>query len=123
MNKAQLDALMESLGVQPVGWGYIDCICPREHVEAFLDGLAALGIGVSGLTWWCHVTPGHMPCGMGGPRARGSEDWYSEMPEQELHKFTNLEALRRYLGREHHPCRTPALWLDVPEDWRNPWEG
>lgn len=30
---AVLDGVLEKLYVQPVGWGYIDCICPKSSIH------------------------------------------------------------------------------------------
>jgi hypothetical protein len=34
--KAVLDGVLEELHVQPVGWGYIDYICPESNVSALV---------------------------------------------------------------------------------------
>ncbi|MBQ3122716.1 MAG: hypothetical protein IJP24_05180 [Firmicutes bacterium] len=78
-----------------------------------------LHIDITGFTWWCHVTEGHEPCGMGGPRDRYGDGWYSEI---EMFAFTTLDsndAYRRYFtmeypnSKDYKPCRVPAFSLET----------
>lgn len=93
--KIRLDENMKKLSVQPVGNGYIDCICPFANVEPFINTMNKLNIKITGFTWWCLVINGHEPCGMGGPRNIYGSGWYSEIPPMgEVHEFPNKRQLR-----------------------------
>ena len=35
--KQHLDSIMENLFIQPVGNGYIDCICHNKSINRFID--------------------------------------------------------------------------------------
>jgi hypothetical protein len=126
--KIRLDENMKKLSVQPVGNGYIDCICPFTNVEPFIDSMNKLNIKITGFTWWCLVIKEHEPCAMGGPRSIYGSGWYSEIPPMsEVHEFLDNEAIKNYLLNEwpssidYKSCFTPAFWLDVPDDWKNSW--
>jgi hypothetical protein len=127
--KEHLDKVMEDLQVQPVGSGYIDCICPSRNIGMFIDSLNKLDIKISELTWWCFVDDAHEACGLGGPPNRFGTGWYSEMPFQETLKFSDNEKVRNFLlsewpkSRDYQACYTPGFWLVVPKEWRNPWIG
>lgn len=123
--KEELDALLERHGVQPVGNGYIDCICPREEAGPFLKALRSAGIAVTDYSLWQYVPPAETAVlGMGGPPCRYRAGWYSELNvlrllrpwrgEAELEAFLTAEEGR--LG-----CTlAPGFCLEVPEDWRSP---
>ena len=124
MEKHDLDNLIQQYKVQPVGWGYIDCIVSLENVFYFIDSLSKIGIKVDGLTWWCHCknqNPG-CPHGMGGPVSKYYDGYFSEMwfPPVE---FESYEQVVAYLKTPNDPnildCFVPALWLDVPDNWIN----
>ena len=48
--KNALDKLLLTYKIQPVGWGYIDCITVKENVSGFVKSLTELGIKVSDIT-------------------------------------------------------------------------
>ncbi len=110
---------LRKLKIQPAGKGMIDLICPPEHVGAFLDLCDASGIAVRGFTWWCHVTEGHAPCGMGGPRSRYYDGWFSEIPMEDIVRLPDNEAFRDYFRTawpkdpDYRPCRWPGFWLET----------
>lgn len=111
------DDLLRRHGVQPVGNGYLDCICPREEAALFLEDLRAAGITVTDYSLWQYVSsPEEAVQGMGGPPCRYRAGWYSE-----------LNILRPWLGAEElEDCLTaeetrlgcslaPGFWLEIPE--------
>jgi hypothetical protein len=134
--------------MRPVGTGYIDIITPVASSEAFLEALNTLGIAVNRITLWCHCTEGNAlrfgcPHGHGGPLCRGG--FYSEVCEQDSYEVAHPrppgndpsdlsrwvrecnDSAKQYVlsgmkrRQDYSPCFTPGFWLDVPEDWRNPW--
>ena len=114
-----LPRIMDELHIQAVGNGYTDLICPRENVGKFIDEMDKLHIKIIGITWWCHVTEGHEPCGMGGPKNKFGPGWYSEISLTDLIRFESHEELRRYLlekyptSKEYKECHIPAFWLEI----------
>ena len=116
--QAELEAILERLHMIPVGSGFFELICPQSSIAAFLDEMDRRQIQIAGFSWWCHVTEGHEPCGMGGPRDKYGDGWYSEI---ELFGFSSLDsndAYRRYFtleypqSRDYRPCRVPAFSLE-----------
>ena len=140
MIKSDLDNLIKQYKVQPVGWGYLDCIISLDNVYDFINELSSIGIKIYGVTWWCHCkdknpnnfgTPDSAECphGYGGPRSVYYDGWFSEMWFK-MPEFDNNEQVITYLNSPNDEnmlewfenrlkCFTPALWLDVPDDWRN----
>lgn len=116
---SQIDQIITKLHIQPVGDGYIDLICPKENIAAFIDQLTALDIRIYGFTWWCHVTDGHDACGSGGPKNKFGDGWYSEiLPMGNLLQFEDNMSLRHFLLEEYPACEDykecycPAFWLE-----------
>lgn len=113
--KKELDAVMERLHITPVGSGYLELICPKDSIMDFIDEMDRLGLAITGFSWWCHVTQGHEPCGMGGPKDRFGDGWYSEI---QMGAFTPLdcnEAYREFFMTEYRnykPCLVPAFSLE-----------
>ena len=118
MNKSILNKIMNDLHIQAAGNGFTDLICPKENIEKFIDEIDRLNIRIIGITWWCHVTEGHEPCGMGGPKNKFGSGWYSEVPLDDLIRFESNEHLRKYLLEEYpvseayKECFVPAFWLE-----------
>jgi hypothetical protein len=110
--------LLAALSIQPVGNGLIDLICPPDRVDLFIDFCNAAGRIVRGFTWWCHVTEGHEPCGMGGPAAKYFDGWFSEIPADGLIRFLDNESYRDYFknvwpaDKRYQACRWPGFWLE-----------
>jgi hypothetical protein len=125
MTKVELDELIAKYKVQPVGKGYIDCITTFDNVFDFIRELTNLSITVNGLTWWCHCKEGNTGCphGMGGPKSKYYDGWFSEIN----FPLVQFESNKRVVGYISNPnddedilkCFVPALWLDVPRDWEN----
>ncbi len=118
-DKTVVDRIMEKLQIQPVGNGYTDMICPVQNIGEFIDCMEELGITIIGFTWWCHVHGHHQPCGLGGPRNRYGDGWFSEIPMDKVICFESNEKLKQYLlvdypgSHEYKECYVPAFWLDV----------
>ena len=109
---------LEELKIQPAGEGMIDLICPPEQIDAFVDLCEAEGIPICGFTWWCHVTEGHTPCGMGGPKSRYYDGWFSEIPMEEIIRLPDNGAYRDFFrtawpkDKGFHDCWWPGFWLE-----------
>jgi len=130
MTKSDLDRPLKQHRVQPVGWGYIDCITTFDDVFDFIDDLSSMGVKVNVVSWWCHCKDYSSGCphGYGGPLSKYFDGWFSEM--WFTSEFDNNEQVIEYLKSpidetmlewfESIPeCFVPALWLDVPNDWMN----
>lgn len=121
--KEKLDKLIKECKITPVGNGYIDLICPKKYIEKFIKGLSKLEIGIIGFTWWCNVTKVHKPCGMGGPKNKYGNNWYSEIQMGKVITFKNNEEFLNYLiaewknSSDYKECYVPGFWLKVPKDW------
>lgn len=118
-HQAELEAIIKRLHMHCVGMGFLEIICPQNSIVEFIDEMDKLHIDITGFSWWCHVTEGHEPCGMGGPRDRYGDGWYSEI---EMGDFTSLDsndAYRRYFtieypdSKDYKPCRVPAFSLET----------
>ena len=118
-----LKNIIKKYSVQPAGSGYIDCICPKENIEGFISALSELNVTIEGFTWWCFSDSSHEPCGMGGPRNKYGEGFYSEMQKKSVFdKYEDNESYKNYLlneflnSREYQPCLVPGFWLILPEE-------
>ena len=116
--ESDLEIIFEELDIQSVGNGYIDLICPKENIGSFIDNMNSLGIKITGFTWWCHATNSHRACGMGGPKEKFGNGYYSEIYMESVIKFNSNEEFRKFLleeypnSDEYKPCYTPAFWID-----------
>jgi len=131
--KDELDKLLSTFKVQPVGWGYIDCITTKENVPGFIRTLIDLGIKVTDITWWCHYPmEGNKekgcPHGGGGPKSIYFDGYFSEMYQIPNIKIKDNNEIVPYIfnewpaTKEYLPCLIPAFWLDVPDNWRNTYD-
>ncbi|MCL2637960.1 MAG: hypothetical protein FWD48_06260 [Oscillospiraceae bacterium] len=124
MVKDNLDDLIEKYKVQPIGHGYIDCIISLDNVFNFINDLSKMKFNVYGLTWWCHCKDENSDCphGMGGSKSKFYQGWFSEM-QLPLIKFEDNEQVKTYIKTPNDDrilkCFVPALWIDVPDYWRN----
>jgi hypothetical protein len=141
MTKETLDRLLEEHKAQPVGNGYIDIIVKRENYKLFVTDLVRNGYNIMCMSWW-EWCPGEKKSdfGLGGPKSRYYEGWFSELiidlDEFEIgaRNKEREEVIREVISAietklisfptetvtfKQSAWLTPALWLDVPEDWRN----
>lgn len=128
--KNALDKLLLDYKIQPVGWGYIDCITIKENISGFVQALTELGIKVTDITWWCHCSIGgnketSCPHGGGGPTSKYFDGYFSEMYQIPNIKIMDNSEIIPFIYNEWPitkdflPCLIPAFWLDVPDNWRN----
>jgi hypothetical protein len=135
--------LIRACDAHPVGSGFIDIITPSPRINAFVAGLADLGIGIRMVTLWCNYTEDNRvrfgcPHGFGGPTH--GLGYYSEICESDPYEATYggsqsgnnpkvfvarlNDAARTYategmkVRADYSPCFVPGFWLDVPEDWK-----
>ncbi|MBQ9534710.1 MAG: hypothetical protein IJU78_02540 [Clostridia bacterium] len=118
LRKQALKSALENMKIQPVGNGLIDLICHPDCIDAFIDCCNEKGAEIKGFTWWCHVTDGHEPCGMGGPISEYYGGWFSEIFMRDIIKLTDNESYRDYFtniwpaDKEFHACYWPGFWLE-----------
>jgi hypothetical protein len=132
--KKSLDEILAKYKVQPVGWGYIDCITIMDNVREFIQSLTDLGINIYAISWWCHCANWVIygdnketgcPHGGGGPESKYFDGCFSEMYQIPNMEFSNNGDVLHFIlnewqnHKEYLPCLVPAFWLNVPDDWRN----
>ena len=139
MDKENLDRLLETHKAQPVGHGYIDIIVNRENYKPFIEDLVSNGFKIESVSWW-EWCPGENEneYGLGGPTSRHYDGWFSELSvpvdDIELPEDDNIRQIEKVINTieaksisfpnetvtfKQHNWLTPAVWLDVPNEWRN----
>ena len=135
IEKKDLDHILALHKAQPVGSGYIDIIVKRENVHQIIESLVSSGVQIKTITWWEYVDslPKKAKYGMGGPKSNFYDGWFSEIcfGEDDINTNNKVEILKVIENKEIHfadgeivryqeqECLTPALWLEVPEEWKN----
>lgn len=138
MNKENLDNILTKYKVQPVGDGYIDLIVKRENYKEFIEEVLLNGFEVKSISWWEWCSPEEKPkFGLGGPNSEFYIGWFAELPIEldevsledgqlnqpdELFSFIESKSIVFPEGKitfKNAEWLTPALWLNVPGDWRN----
>ncbi len=135
IKKKDLDHILALHKAQPVGFGYIDIIVKQENVRQLIENLVSSGIRISTITWWEYVDsfPKSSRYGMGGPKSNFYDGWFSELcfGEDEINTNKKDDILKIIENKEiyfsdgevvrynEQECLTPALWLEVPEEWKN----
>jgi hypothetical protein len=140
MDKNNLDKILDLHKAQPVGHGYIDIIVSRENFKSFVRDLIDNDFTIKGISWW-EWCPNGKECeyGLGGPESNFYKGWFSELPIdvddiktfETLKKDDLIEKIFNLIEKKSicypnevvtfklNSWLTPALWLDVPNDWRN----
>ena len=140
MDKEKLDDILELHKAQPVGHGYIDIIVSRDNYELFIADLVKNGFKVKSISWW-EWCPNEKESdyGLGGPKSIYYDGWFSELSvdidDIKLYKEMEDEILVRNITDmiktksisfpsetvtfKQNNWLTPAIWLDVPSNWRN----
>jgi hypothetical protein len=136
MDKDKLDELLETYKAQPVGHGYIDIIVSRTNYKSFVQDLVSNGYKIESISWW-EWCPGEKEAeyGLGGPISRYYDGWFSELSvavddievteEEQMEKvLTTIETKSISFSDEtvtftRDAWLTPAIWLQVPDEWRN----
>lgn len=110
--------LIEALKIQPVGTGWIDMICSPDTIDAFIDLCNSNNLSIKGFTWWCYVTDGREPCGMGGPMSVYYDGWFSEIAVCEITSLSDNDSYRRFFkeiwpkSEDYEACHWPGFWLE-----------
>lgn len=139
MDKKKLDSILEKHNAQPVGHGYIDIIVSRDNYRGFVSDLVSNGFKVKSISWWewCPENKRN-EYGMGGPQSDYYNGWFAELGDiDDLNlsmELANDKVICEIINRieektisfpketitfELNKWLTPAIWLDVPDDWRN----
>lgn len=137
--KELLDSLLEKNQTTIVGEGYIDIIVPRSHLVQLINDLVENNITITHVTWWefCKWDDQNHYW-MWWPKNYFGDGWYSELPIdyfQIIKSTDNKVEIKSYLialiqNKEisfweeiirYKNCEwlTPAIWLDLPDDWKN----
>lgn len=109
---------LEELKIQPVGDGMIDLICPPSNAAVFIDFCKRRGHKIYGFTWWCSADEHHKPCGMGGPKSKYFDGWFSEIPMDGIISFGSHDEYRRFFKKDwpeseaYRECWWPGFWLE-----------
>lgn len=140
MDKTTLDNILEKYKAQPVGHGYIDIIVSRDKYQDFISDLVINGYKIDSISWWewC-ADKNENDYGLGGPKSVYYKGWFSEIPVN-VDDFnfsadtTKVNIIKEILSKietktisfsdetvtfKDSNWLTPAIWLDVPDDWRN----
>jgi hypothetical protein len=140
MDKKILDDLLEKHKAQPVGHGYIDIIVSRDNYKDFVSELVANDFKIESISWWewC-ADKEEGKYGLGGPESVFYNGWFSEIPLnvddfnfsadtskedviQEILKSIETKTIsfsNETVTFDQSNWLIPAIWLDVPDDWRN----
>ncbi|HEX2696702.1 MAG TPA: hypothetical protein VHM28_03280 [Anaerolineales bacterium] len=135
VNKEVLDNILALYKAQPVGNGYIDIIVKRENARQLIENLILNGIRINRITWWEYVDANAKSTnhGYGGPKSRYYGGWFSEIGfsddeidtniVEEIMKVIRTKEIafhgREKVNYEQEEWLTPALWLDVPDEWKS----
>ena len=140
MNKSNLDDIIERHKAQPVGHGYIDIIVARDNFKDFVVDLVNNGYKVESISWWEWCPDGKKnEYGLGGPQSIHYNGWFSELSiqvddidfekskdnEKQIEDIVQKIEARiisfgdKVVTFKQDKWLTPAIWLDVPHDWRN----
>ncbi|MES1181372.1 MAG: hypothetical protein ABUL44_01115, partial [Flavobacterium sp.] len=131
---------IEKHKAQPVGHGYIDIIVSRDNYKDFIAELVTNGFTIRGISWWewCPEKKEN-EYGLGGPRSQFYNGWFSELSidvddidlKDEMKSEGMLGAIINRIESKtisfptekvtfgSHNWLTPAIWLNVPDAWRN----
>lgn len=140
MDKTTLDNILEKHKAQPVGHGYIDIIVSRDNYKDFISVLVTTGYKIARVSWWewCEGKQENN-YGLGGPESVFYKAWFSEISvnvdDFDFSADTKKESIiKEVLNKietktisysdetitfKESNWLTPAIWLDVPDDWRN----
>lgn len=138
-NKKILDDLLNKYKAQPVGNGYIDIIVMRDNFKNLIIDLLNNNYEIRSVSWWefCKKDEESL-YGLGGPESIFYNGWFSEIPIDIDDISNNIEIDSKLqnifdiiinkvvqfpdndvISFKKNDCLIPALWLNVPKDWKN----
>lgn len=140
MNKSNLDEIIEKYKAQPVGHGYIDILVSRDNYKDFVVDIVKNGFKIESISWWewCFADR-ECKYGLGGPESIFYKGWFSELSisidnlklsdymnkKEKIKEIINLIETKvisfqnEKVTFKTNNWLTPAIWLDVPKEWRN----
>ena len=140
MDKNILDGILKKYKAQPLGYGYIDIIVTRDNYKDFISDLVTIGYKIVSVSWWAWCEDkSRNAYELGGPIIVFSKGWFSEIPmdvddfsfsadaakERIIKEVINKIETKTISFSDQTVCfkesnwLTPAIWLDVPHNWRN----
>lgn len=140
MDKKILDDILQNHKAQPVGHGYIDIIVFRDNYKDFVSDLVKNGFKIKSISWWEWCADKKVnEYGLGGPESHFYNGWFSEIPiDVDDFNFstdtTQADIIKEIIKKietktisfsdetvtfNESNWLTPAIWLDVSDDWRN----
>jgi hypothetical protein len=140
MDKRTLDDILEKQKAQPVGHGYIDIIVSRNNYKDFVADLITNDFKIKSVSWWeWRADKKEDEYGLGGPESIFYNGSFSEIPvdvddfnitTETTKENTINEIIEKIESKiisfsdekvkfSESTWLTPAIWLDVPDDWRN----
>lgn len=137
--KILLDKILEKHKAQPVGSGYIDIIVRKSCYRNLVQELIENEFEIESISWWEWCEKGKDSIyGLGGPNSEYYNGWFAEIPvEVDDIQITNLnlqesimlitsiienksiEFSTRKVEFKNADWLTPALWVKVPNEWKN----
>lgn len=83
IDRSALEKALAKFQVQPVGSGFDNLIVAPERADGLIAQLTLLGVSIDLVGWWCLCLPERMgelgcPHGIGGPKNRFGDGWFSE---------------------------------------------
>ena len=143
--KNLLDSILIANQTDIVGNGYIDIIVSRSNFISLIATLVNEDFRITNVAWWEYCSANSKNSyGMGGIKSKHYDGWYSELPinldeimlyDLVTDKSEFIQGIVSIIERkeikfpdENIKFRTsnwltPALWLDVPKDWKNVQDG
>ncbi len=139
MNKGHLDRILEKHKAQPVGSGYVDIIVWRDNYQNLVQALVENGFEIESISWWewCEKE-NECKYGLGGPKSEYYDGWFAELatevddlklsdkePQETIQKILNFIESKTIgfsdekVWFQKSKWLTPAIWLNVPDDWKN----
>ena len=140
MDKKTLDDILEKQKAQPVGHGYIDIIVSRNNYKDFVADLITNDFKIKSVSWWewC-ADKKENEYGLGGPESVFYNGSFSEIPidvedfniAPETTKEITINKIIEKIDSKiisfsdekvkfsESTWLTPAIWLEVPDNWRN----
>lgn len=136
IKKDELDQIIRSHKAQVVGSGYIDVIVKQENVRSLVEFLIQKSIRIYQICWWEYINSANKNSkyGLGGVKSRFYDGWFAEIcfgdddvtenSLEEIMKIIEDKVFIFYDGErinyKQEKNLTPALFLDVPDDWESP---